>query len=313
MSPETSPVPRWLVVGGDGAIGSALADHLATKRTGAGEPVLVTSRRPESRPVSGWPGVERLRLDLAEPEAFWPALPEGPGVAFICAAAARHEQCKRDPAGSRAVNVKGTLALVRRLRAGGMRVVWLSTNQVFDGSVPHQRADAPPSPRSTYGLQKAETERALLAMGEGVCILRLSKVVTPGMPLVEGWLAAFREGRSVRPFHDMVIAPVAVDTVVEAMVRAGERGLSGLLQLTGPEDMGYDEVARLLAEAVGAPAGLVEPISWRDATSDLEWVPRHTTLDLTRLVEEVGIQPEDGRTTLLRVCLGRLSAERRDK
>ncbi len=282
--------PDILVVGGDGTIGSALVRRL----TGRGARVLATGRRPGAA----------LSLDLGAPEETWPALPPGLRTAFVCAAVARQDQCRRDPEGSRRVNVTGTLALVRRLRAMGTAVVWLSTNQVFEGFAPHIPADAPRSPRQTYGRQKAEAEEALLGLGDGVCVVRLSKVVTSDMPLVRGWLERIRAGRTIRPFHDMTIAPVAIDRLVDALDRIGARAPSGVVQYTGPQDLSYAEAARLVADAIGVPDAPMEPMSWRDAGLDLEWVPPYTSLDVARLVEEFGIRPEDSRDALLRVCVG---------
>ena len=89
---------------------------------------------------------------------------------------------------------------------------FLSTNQVFDGSVPEMAADAPASPVSEYGRQKARVEAALRArmdQGAPVAVLRLAKVVSRDMPLIRGWVDALSAGKPIRAFHDMTLAPGA--------------------------------------------------------------------------------------------------------
>jgi hypothetical protein len=66
-------------------------------------------------------------------------------------------------------------------------------------------ASKPLDPVSEYGRQKARTETQLQAMmraGAPIGILRLAKIVSPGMAL--GTLAS---GQPVFPFCDMVMAP----------------------------------------------------------------------------------------------------------
>ena len=75
--------------------------------------------------------------------------PAGPGVAradlprrladtghreaLILAGVASIVRCERDPAGTRAVNVEGTLRLAEALLAAGVRPVFASSDYVFDG------------------------------------------------------------------------------------------------------------------------------------------------------------------------------------
>ena len=93
-----------------------------------------------------------------------------------------------------------TIALIDRLAARGIYTLFLSTNQVFSGERPHVPADAPVSPVSEYGRQKAEAERVLrsrMANGAPIGVLRLAKVVSPGMALVTNW----RQELTARTFN----------------------------------------------------------------------------------------------------------------
>jgi xanthine dehydrogenase small subunit len=60
--------------------------------------------------------------------------------------------------------------LARRLLSLGAFVVFTSTNLVFDGEQAHYATCATPHPTSEYGRQKAEAERALLALGARVVL-----------------------------------------------------------------------------------------------------------------------------------------------
>ena len=53
--------------------------------------------------------------------------------------------------------------------------------------------------------------------GAPVAILRLAKVVSPGMALIDGWVEALRAGKPVRAFHDMTLAPTPTEMVCAAI------------------------------------------------------------------------------------------------
>lgn len=276
----------WLVVGGDSEIGAALYRRL----TEAGIPAMATTRR------SGVASLQRSFLDLTVPLDDWEP-PEGTTAACIAAAVARLADCATDPIGSAAVNVTGTLTLAARLIARDVHVLFLSSNQVFDGSRPYVPADAPTCPVSEYGRQKAITESALkvhMERGSSVAILRLAKVLSPAMPLLAGWVEALAAGRRVRAFEDMRMAPTPIDIVVDAIVALMRDRTRGIFQLSGLRDATYADVARYLAAKVGVDSALVRPMS-ASAGGVLPTgaTPLHTTLDSTGLSRAYGITVPD--------------------
>lgn len=266
---------KILIVGGDSEIASASAAHLCR----AGFDVAATTRRADCV------AADRPFLDLGQPIDDW-SIPQGIGAACFCAAIARLADCARDPEGSARVNVTGTVALAGRLLDRGIPVLFLSTDKVFDGSRPLVPADTSPCPVSEYGRQKAAAEAALGAkMREGapVAILRLAKVVSPGIELLRQWLVSLRAGKPIRAFHDMMMAPTPVALVAQAIERLLAEPNSGIYQLTGPRDIAYSQVALHLARSVGADPALVEAVSAYSAGLPPGSTAANTTLDSTAL------------------------------
>lgn len=275
----------FLIVGGDSEIGAAAQRTMRAD----GHKVSSTTRRRD-----GMTG-ERLFLDLDAPLDTWEP-PSGTAAACLCAGFARIAGCAADPEATAHINVDRTLVLIDRLLARGIYVLYLSTNQVFDGRTAHAPADAPYSPISEYGRQKARTETALrerLVRGAPAAILRLAKVVSPRMPLLETWAADLSEGKAISAFNDMVLAPAPIDLVCAAIGALMQDRANGIFQLTGPRDVAYAEVARLIAGRLGVAPSLVQETSAGSAGLPEGATPPNTTLDSRLIRERYGFEAPD--------------------
>jgi len=275
----------FLIVGGDSEIGAAA--YRAMKAQGAA--VAATTRRGDRV------APDRPFLDLAAPLDDW-APPPGTQAVCLCAAIARLAACADDPIASAHINVVQTQALAEKLLARGIAVLFLSTNQVFDGRTPHERADAPHSPVSEYGRQKARAETALLRQmenGAPVAILRLAKVVSDTLPLIGGWIDDLTANKQIRAFSDMTLAPTPTDLVCTAISALLQDRARGIFQLTGPRDVTYADIGRFLADFLGADPSLVSKASARSAGLPEGATPPYTTLDSSLLRVHYGLVVSD--------------------
>ena len=79
----------------------------------------------------------------------------------------------------------------------------------------------------------------------------------------------------------------------------------GILQLSGPRDIAYSDIAAHLARSLGADPALVEPVSAYSAGLPPGSTAQHTTLDSSALRERFGIRVPDPWTVideLLETC-----------
>ena len=268
-----------LVVGADGLIGAAVAARLEA----AGTPVIRTSRRGSRGSIP---------LDLAALPAEW-SPPPGVAAAVICAAITSTDECRTRPDDCHRVNVEATCALGRRLADAGSRIVFLSTNLVFDGSTPFTPATAPRHPHTAYGRMKAEAEERLLALGTGTTVVRLTKVIGRTLPVLDRWRDSLARGEPIRPLTDLVIAPVSLDLAATVVAAAAREPLGPILQVSARADVSYADVAARLARRWGAAADLVRPASAAELGLALEHLPAHTTLDASLARDRLGIEPPD--------------------
>jgi len=264
-----------MIVGGDGKLGSALAARLRDLEL----PFIATSRR------AGAKYYLDLR-DVGQVARFRPR------AAILCAAETSISACRDNPTDTRLVNVEGNLALARQLAAGGCFVIGLSSNRVFDGSSPQVPSSARRCPTSTYGWQKAELERGLFELGELGCVFRLTKVITPAMPLFESWRSDLGACKEIHPFRDMSFSPIPLELVVAALIQAVQAARPGIFQLSAADDIGYAEAAKQLAAIMNIDESLVQ------ASTSPEPMPKYTSLDTSRAERELGWQTMSAAETL---------------
>lgn len=275
---------RVLVVGADGLIGAAVAAQLEA----AGTPVIRTSRRGSSSSIP---------IDLAALPAEW-SPPPGVAAAVLCAAITSTDQCRVRPEECRRVNVEATCELGRRLANAGVRIVFLSTNMVFDGSTPFTPSAAPRSPKTAYGRMKAEAEERLMALGSVTTVVRLTKVIGRSLPVIDRWRESLGRGEPIRPLKDLVIAPVPLDLATTVIAATAREPLGPILQVSAKADISYADVATRLAARWGAASDLVRPATAADLGLAIEHLPATTTLDASAVRDRLGIASPDPWATI---------------
>ena len=286
-----------LVVGAAGMIGGALARSLRS----SSEKVVGADLWRDNL------GSEKIFLNLSSDPSEW-KLPQRIKTAYICAGITKLDDCRKDPVGSSRVNVAGTLNLVETLISKGAFIVFLSSNQVFHGTIPNIYAHQPQNPINEYGRQKAAVEKVLSQWPEQVAIVRLTKVVGPDS-IFSGWAQSLRQGQPIRPFTDMVVSPVPLASVVSILRLIGDQQLGGIWQISGERDVSYCDAAMIGGKIMGVDLNLIRPWTIAEASLNLETNPAHTAMDTERLKQELGLVPPTIYFTLKQVSYGKRNAE----
>lgn len=99
-----------------------------------------------------------------------------PEVIINCGALTHVDYCEQNPAESFSKTVlsnRNVLELARRCNA---RMVYISTDYVFDGQNGPYTEDAPQNPLSVYGKHKQAAEQETLSAGLQALVLRITNV-----------------------------------------------------------------------------------------------------------------------------------------
>jgi dTDP-4-dehydrorhamnose reductase len=121
-------------------------------------------------------GTGSADADIRDPRAVAELLGRiRPDWTLLAAAYTDVDGCERDPERASAVNAVGPLHVARACREARSRLLFLSTDYVFDGAkeAPYEPRD-PVHPLSVYGRSKAAGEDAVRSALPDACIVRTS-------------------------------------------------------------------------------------------------------------------------------------------
>lgn len=196
-----------------------------------------------------------------------------PEVVVHPAAFTAVDRCETEPDLAYAVNALGTRWVVEAARAAGARVVYVSTDYVFDGTKdgPYREWDEP-NPQSVYGRSKLAGEREL---DDGSTVVRTSWVCGEhGANMVKTILRLVglgpegtgRPPSSLRFVDDQVGHPTLAADLARVLADVVDVGITGCYHATNQGAVSWFGFARAVLEAAGADPGLVEPCRTEDLT-----------------------------------------------
>jgi len=185
-----------------------------------------------------------------------------PEAVIHTAALADIDFCQTHPEMARAVNVDLTHTLVDLCRATGARLVFCSTDTIFDGEHAPYDEEARPGPINFYAETKVAAEQIVASLGAQAVIARLSLVV--GLPVLGAgnsflarMIASFKDGRPVGATPHEVRTPVDVITVGQALLELAAGCHAGIFHLAGRDRLTRFEIAQMIAARFGFPPQLV--------------------------------------------------------
>lgn len=251
---------EFLVTGAGGQLGSVLMRRLV--RTGRSALGLTSLSGP--RPDEG----ETQAVDLLNDDSVAAIIRNArPSCIVHSAAMTVVGACFEQPAAAARMNVDVTRRLVELAAELGSRIVFVSTDLVFDGSRGGYDESSDARPTTVYGQTKLVAEQIVLAYAGGI-VVRLPLMY--GLPASARTttfmtqLAALRSGTPLKLFRDEFRSPIWLEDAAAALERAGSSAFAGLLHAGGPERLSRLEIGRIAVAGLGLSAANIVDISQRD-------------------------------------------------
>lgn len=276
-----APSNTLLITGGSGLLGSNIV-KLASSRyrvyaTYCSHPTDI-------------PGSEFIPLDVTDRESTLSIFREiRPGLAIHAAALARVDYCEEQPQEAQKINVEGTENVAMAARETGTKLIYISTDSVFDGECGMYGEEAAPHPINNYARTKLAGEKTVQHLTENSIIVRTAFYgwSLRGQTSIAEWVVGnLRAGNSLGMFTDVFFSPIFVGNLAEALIEMGQRNLSGAYHVTGSERCSKYDFGQALAEAFGFDRHLVHPTSITEA-SLTALRPRDISLAVNKVSAEI--------------------------
>jgi dTDP-4-dehydrorhamnose reductase len=197
-------------------------------------------------------GLTHADLDVTDAGAVTQAL--GGATVINCAAYTQVDAAEADPDTAHAVNELGA----RNVAEAAARVVYVSTDYVFDGKKPSAYVESDPvNPLSAYGRSKLAGERATLTASPHSLIVRSAWLFGPGgHNFITTMLRLAEEQERVNVVDDQVGCPTFTGHLADALVELAEGSGHGFLHVAGAGACSWYELARAIFERAGVDTEL---------------------------------------------------------
>ena len=244
---ESEKVVRVLITGSAGQLGT----DLVTSAKQSGLEVIATSH---------------ADLDITQRDLVSQKIADSSPDAIIHAAAwTAVDLCESDSKKAMSINSDGTANVVSAARQIGARVIYISTDYVFDGTkaTPYIESDLP-NPQSVYGASKLAGEQKLDLNQDAV--VRISWVCGEhGNNMVKTILRLAATSPTLAFVNDQIGSPTFTSDVAPVLIDFATQSRAGIWHVTNQGATSWFGFAQDVLRAAELDPSRVQPI----ATADL--------------------------------------------
>jgi dTDP-4-dehydrorhamnose reductase len=199
-------------------------------------------------------GLGSKDADIRDPQQAFAAVQRTqPEWIILAAAYTDVDGCESNPELAFDVNCKGAVNVAQAAKACGSRLLFLSTDYVFDGlSATPYETDHPRAPQCVYGKSKADAEEQLLQTLPNCCIVRTSWVFGVGGKCFPDTILKIA---ATKPEIDVVDdqrgRPTYTPDLARAIIQLCHQQAAGIVHVTNAGDCTWFEFAREIVSDAG--------------------------------------------------------------
>jgi dTDP-4-dehydrorhamnose reductase len=195
----------------------------------------------------GVTGLSSKDADIRDPQQVLAAFTRTrPEWVVLSAAYTDVDGCESNRELAFAVNCAGAINVAQAAKACDSRLLFLSTDYVFDGlsTTPYETAH-PRAPQSVYGKSKADAEEQLIQILPDCCIVRTSWLFgTGGKCFPDTILRISASKPEIDVVDDQRGCPTHATDLARAIIQLCHRQATGIVHATNAGDCSWFELAR---------------------------------------------------------------------
>jgi dTDP-4-dehydrorhamnose reductase len=216
-----------------------------------------------------------------------------PEVVVHIAAQTNVDKCESHREEAWKVNAEGTKNVAEACAKVNAKLVYISTDYVFNGEKGLYVEEDPPNPINYYGLTKLKGEDFVREYCQDYVILRSSVLYGwhPINPNFATWvIGSLREGKRISVVDDHYNSPTLASNLAEAIIKAIERNAHGTYHAAGSERVSRYDFAVKIAEIFNLNKELIKPIKMGELTVWVAKRPRDSSLCVDKIQKELSVK-----------------------
>lgn len=231
------------------------------------------------------------------------------------------DYCEKNQKEAWTINVEGTRNIVKACKETQAKMVFISTDYVFDGSKGNYTEEDTPNPINYYGQTKLEAEKMIADTYENHLIARTSVIyswIPPDQRLLQSssgkslnfamWLVQkLNDGTPVTIVDDQYSSPTLANNLAEALLKLSNTHRNGIYHIAGKTRLNRYDFAIAIAQQLDFDSNLISPITTKqlglvakrpmDSSLNVEKVEQHlkykmlSIADAMHVFQQAGVEP----------------------
>ena len=216
-----------------------------------------------------------------------------PDVVVHLACMTNVDGCEKNKEEAWGVNVTGTENIINAVRGSATKIVYISTDYIFDGKNGPYIEDDVPRPINYYGKTKLAAENAVRGSAQPWVILRTNVLygnsLRSSASFVNWVVNSLRKSQEINVVDDQTNNPTWTASLAEAIKLSIIMNIQEILNYAGSEFMSRFEFAKRIANVFDLDSNLINPIKTADL-NQLAPRPLRSGLSTVKIEELVGVR-----------------------
>ncbi len=246
---------KALIIGASGLVGNALYKTLSAQCQVKGT-------------YCGYPSECLVRLDISNKPAVEKIIKDfNPDYVFLPAAMTNVDLCEDNKDVCMKVNVGGVKNVIDAVKSQSSKLIYFSTEYVFDGkNGPYSETDIP-NPINAYGKAKLEAEKNIISELKNYLIIRTTGIYgwePQGKNFVMGLIRRNRLKETVKVPLDQISTPTYVQDLANVSWKLANFEKCGIYNVAGISLINRLEFTNSIADEFGLDKKLINAVKTED-------------------------------------------------
>ncbi len=282
---------KVLVTGANGLLGQELIALLLQKK----HEVIATSKGPSRIQAAPGSNISYKELDITDGLAIQQVLGESrPDVVIHAAAMTQVDDCELDKITCYNINVTATRFLVEAAKEVRTRIVYISTDFIFDGEAGPYKEDDEPKPLNYYGSTKLSAETEITESGLDWTIIRTVLVIGTAKGTRSNIISWVRDkltkGEKIKVVDDQFRTPTFTEDLAKGILLAVEKKATGIYHISGKDLLTPYQIALKTADHFRLDHSLIEKADVTSFSQPAVRPPR-TGFYIDKARKDLGYEP----------------------